>query len=352
MSAPSSPFPRVGSRRPRPAFAARTWLFGIALLGLAPAPAGAQAPGDRAPPPTPAPTAEVDPRRFLHASAGAFGTLDFTALGGREQLVAIVEGQRRRMGVDVHALVAVRRVLADTDRAQASLVRGAGDDALVATLVLHGRYDANEVPNAFRGILPGLARALWYPTRIEGRRAYDIGVAALIELSPSDWLVARRLGGSLPLPAHDAPPALADAVRALAAAPAPTTGVQVGQGALVGPPTALPGSPLPATVLELFHGLVRGEGALVRDDGYTATFAAELHHESDAIAWESDTRAAFVGLAEWIRVPTSEVVGEVRRDGRRLEGRVHLSPRAVDAFVARLGGRPLLSTEPSEAAPP
>lgn len=341
---------RSSRDRDRRAFAACAWVVGLAIVALPVSRASAQ-PRDVGAAPAVAPAA-IDPVRHLHATAGAFGTLDFTGLGGREQLSAIVEGQLRRMGVDVHALVAVRRVIADTDRAHASLVRGPGDDALVATLVLHGRYDANEVPNAFRGILPGLARALWYPTRIEGRRAYDIGVAALVELSPSDWLVARRIGGSLPLPARDAPAALAEAVRALAEVPAPATGQRVGQGALVGPPAALPGSPLPATVLELFHGLVRGEGGLVRDAGYTATFAAELHHESDAVAWESDTREAFVGLAEWIRVPTAEVVGEVRRDGRRLEGRVHLSPRAVDAFVARLGGRPLLSTEPSEAAPP
>ncbi len=51
-------------------------------------------------------------------------------------------------------------VLADTDRAHASLVRGAGDDALVATLVLHGLEDRLIVPAKFRDAVAREAKPL------------------------------------------------------------------------------------------------------------------------------------------------------------------------------------------------
>jgi hypothetical protein len=236
-------------------------------------------------------------------------------------------------------------VLEHTRTISGTLAYGPGDSATIATLLLRGDYGPTEVPDAFHDILPSLARGLWHPTRIDGHRAFDLGLAALIEVEPNAWLISRRIDGNLALGNRDVVPAiLREEVIEASAFASPSTGY----GAVIGPRATIPGNSPPAGYENLFHGPARGIGA-IRFDGGRAVVDVEvsLHHRSDAARWYEAYRASLASLAEDLGVPAESVSQTVELAGVVLRGHVALEPVAVDAFVARLVGGRLLTTPPA-----
>lgn len=289
----------------------------------------------------------------LHEGASAAGWADVDALRALPWFEEVVRHNLREMGVSQRAIHQTLTMLTHTHRAHASLVRSSGDVAVFAAVTIHGDYPRNEVPNAVQGILPALLAALWEQSTIDGHRAYDMGVAALVEITPNDWILARRIRGALPLPG--ATPA--DDLRALIAE-GRRLGVPEGReslayGVLVGPPSILPGQPPPATLEEIYQGPRQATASFVAEgDVLVVNWDVILHHASDATAWETHYRSAFTGLAPRLHVPDGSIRFTLTRTDTRLTARVELDRTAADAFVAELVGRALPPAAPSATPAP
>lgn len=308
----------------------------LVVLALASAPvlASAQQPVDRR---SPASALADLPER-----ASAAGWADVDALRALPWFDEVVRNQLRELDVSPRSATQALTMLSHTHAAHASLVRGAGDTALFATAVLHGEYVRNEVPNAVLGLMPGLLAGLWQATTIDGRRAYDMGVAVLIELTPNDWLLARRLRGALPIPG--ATPSedlrlLVEYGRSLGVAGAARS---LAYGVLVGPESILPGSEPPTTLESIFHGPRRAMASFTAEGELLVVhWDVTLHHASDTDRWEAHYRSTIETLATRLGVPASSVRTTVTREDTRLTARIEVDRVAADAFVAQLVGRAL-----------
>lgn len=297
--------------------------------------------------PEPAASPDLD---HAHAEVGAFGSIDIVAIREHPGFSDLVTRTLARFGVTPAASAAVVRMLAHTRTISGTLTYAAGDTAQISTVVLRGDYGATEVPDAFHGILPALARGLWYPTRIDGHRAFDLGLAALVEVEPDVWLITRRIDGNLALGGRArVPQALRDEVaRARRLLPSTT-----GFGGLVGPRATIPGNEAPRGLEDLFRGPERAITALYFDQGRAIVEVdVTLHHRSDALRWEAAYRENLRRLPEDIEVSAALIRSEVTLTGNVLHGRVELEPVAVDAFVARLAGGRLLTTSPAPPTAP
>lgn len=309
------------------------------------------APAQDAPPPaaTPLPAGPRD-LAYTHAEVGAFGTVDLTAISAHPMFGDLIAHTLARYGVGPVASAAVVRMLQHTRTMSGTLTYGPGDSAVIASLLLRGDYGPTEVPDAFHDVLPSLARGLWHPTRIDGRRAFDLGVAALVEVEPGAWLISRRIDGNLALGGRDhVPSALREAAIEAGSLLTPHTAF----GALVGPRATIPGNEPPQTIEDLFRGPSRATAALRFEGGRAIVeIYATLHHRSDAARWSDAYRGWLGSLATDLGVPESTIVTRVELAGVVLHGHVEMEPVAVDAFVARLVGGRLLTTPPAAPAPP
>lgn len=284
----------------------------------------------------------------LHASAAATGFVDVDALRALPWFDEVVRDALRDRGATSADIQRVMVMLSHTHAAHASLVRGSGDAAIFATAVLHGQFTRNEVPTAVRGVLPGLLSNLWYETRIEGLRAYDMGVAALIELTPTDWILARRVQGALPMPG--ATPSedlrrLVEAGRQLGAAQGASV---VAYGVLAGPPSVSVGRRPPTALEDVFLGPKEATASFTTEgDHFVVNWDVTLHHESDAVRWETYYRDLFTNMAARLHVPASSVAFTLTRTGGRLVSRIALDRAGADAFVAEIVGRALPALDSS-----
>lgn len=289
----------------------------------------------------------------LPERAGAAGWADVDALRALPWFEEVVRNQLREHGVMPRDATRALLMLSHTHSAHASLVRGSGDAALFATAVLHGEYLRNEVPTSVLGLMPGLLASLWQATTIDGHRAYDMGVAVLLEITPNDWMLARRIRGAIPLPG--ATPAedlrlLVEHGRAL--------GVQgsarsLAFGALAGPAAGLPGANPPATLEDIFHGPKQAVASFTAEgELFVVNWDVTLHHASDADRWEAHYRRAGETLASRLGVPETSVRSTFTRTDNRLVARIEVDRVAADAFVAQLVGRALPTTVSSGTTAP
>lgn len=317
----------------------------FALVSLLPVAAEAQNAVDRT-----SPSASL---ADLPERAAAAGWADVDALRALPWFEEVLRNQMHEAGVGPRYATQALTMLAHTHAAHASLVRGSGDVALFATAVIHGEYVRNEVPNAVLGVMPGLLAALWQSTTIDGHRAYDMGVAVLIELTPNDWMLARRLRGAIPLPG--ATPA--EDLRLLVEH-GRTLGLDGGAqslayGVLVGPEATLPGSTPPATLEQVFHGPRQALASFTAEgDLFVVHWDVTLHHATDADRWEAHYRASIEGLATRLGVPPTSVRTTFSRADTRLTARIEVDRVAADAYVAQLVGRALPSTMTSGTTAP
>lgn len=317
--------------------------LGFALLTVHPSGAHAQGEVDRS---TPASALSDLPDR-----AAAAGYADVDALRALPWFAEVIRHQLGTMGVSTRNAHQAITMLGHTHAAHASLVRGSNDIGIFATAVIHGEYTRNEVPRAVQGILPSLLAALWEESTIDGHRAYDMGVVALVELTPNDWILARRLRGALPIPGSTPPDALRALIAAGQALGAGAGSSSLAYGVLAGPDAVLPGQAPPATLEDIFHGPRQAVASFVGEgDLLVVNWDVTLHHVTDATAWETHYRSVIGTLASRLHVPESSVRWTLTRTDARLVSRIELDRAAADAFVADVVGR-ALPVAPTQANP-
>lgn len=288
----------------------------------------------------------------LPERAGASGWADVDALRALPWFEEVVRSQLRERGIGPRHATQALVMLSHTHSAHASLVRGSGDAALFATAVIHGEYVRNEVPNAVLGLMPGLLAGLWQATTIDGHRAYDMGVAVLLEITPNDWMLARRMRGAIPLPGATPSEELR-----LLVEHGRSLGVQGGArslafGVLAGPEAAIPGAVPPATLEDIFHGPKQALASFTAEgEVLVVNWDVTLHHASDADRWEAHYRQQGETLATRLGVPATSVRATFQREGNRLVARIEVDRVAADAFVAQLVGRALPQAVSSGTTP-
>jgi len=286
----------------------------------------------------------------LHASAAATGFANVDGLRALPWFDEVVRHALRDQGVSLRAANRTLLMLSHTHAAHASLVRGSGDIAIFAAVVIHGEYPRNEVPTTVQGILPGLLANLWYPTTIDGHRAFDMGVAALVEITPNDWILARRIHSALPIPGSTPPDDLRLLVEAGRALGVDSGMTSLAYGVLDGAETPMRGQP-PRTIEDIFRGPTQALASFGTAGGnFVVNWDVTLHRESDATRWETHYRDALAGLAARLHVPEASVRFTLTRTGTRLVARIELDRAGADAFVAELVGR-VLPSAASSATP-
>lgn len=288
----------------------------------------------------------------LPERAGAIGYADVDSLRALPWFAEVVRHQLLDMGVLPRNAHQALTMLGHTHAAHASLVRGAGDTGLFATVVIHGDYTRNEVPTAIQGILPALLAALWQSSTIDGLRAYDMGVVVLLELTPNDWMLARRLRGALPIPGSTPTETLQTLMAEGQRMGVGASGRSLAYGVLEGPETVLPGQHPPTTLEDIFHGPSRALASFVAEgDVLVVNWDITLRHLPDAIAWEAHYRDVVGTLASRLHVPEATLRWTMSRADQRLVSRIELDHVAADAFVADVVGRALPPATTS-ATPP
>lgn len=278
----------------------------------------------------------------LHAEAAAVGFADVDALRALPWFDEVVRDALLDQGATRPSAQRAILMLSHTHAGHASLVRGSGDYAIFAAVVIHGDYMRNEVPTAVRGILPGLLAGLWYETTIDGHRAFDMGVAALVEITPHDWILGRRVHGGLPIPGSTPSDDLRRLVEAGRALSGGANATQLAYGVLDGVDSSLPGSAPPADLEDIFHGPREALASFsTSGQNFVVNWDVTLHHEADAVRWETHYRTSISGLAARLHVPESSIQLTMTRTGSRLVARIEVDRVGADAFVADLVGRAL-----------
>jgi hypothetical protein len=318
------------------------WLTPTGQLGIASAqtPTATQVPAT--PPGSVDRTTPASSLSDLPERAAATGYADVDALRALPWFAEVVRHQLTDMGVSARNAHQALTMLGHTHAAHASLVRGSGDLGIFATVVIHGEYTRNEVPTAVQGILPSILAALWHVTTIDGHRAYDMGVVVLLELTPTDWLLARRLRGALPVPGstpNDALRALVTHGQTLGTGPGASS---LAYGVLVGPDSVLPGQHPPTNLEDIFRGPSQALASFVQQgELLVVNWDVTLRHPSDSVAWETHYRSVISTLATRLHVPEASIHWTLTRTDTRLVARIELDHAAADAFVADLVGRAL-----------
>ncbi len=314
----------------------RVWLWALPLLVLA-QPAFAQTGRGQA------------AARHLHAGASAFGCVDMERMRGFRHYRALLASELERMEIERIDRPRIRRLLGRTTEVCVSIVPGPRRGGQLATLHFRGNYIPNEVPDAILAVLPGMLQPLWHETTIEGRPAWDVGVAALVDLGGGEWLLARRLDGDFPLDSRDAPASMSGAAAAWQRA---YDGGAAAWGMLVGSDDTRTARRIPEQFLGfLFYNATSGEASLTLGEGATLDARFEHHDAETAARREAYVREYFDRAAERIDgdvggATPAEIA--VTREGAAVRLRLALSPAHTDAWIARLvERRPIFEAEGS-----